>query len=531
MQLTKISPVLTHKIAKPVKSNIIRKLRIPILAATMAVSGALTARAQTNVLEKDTFEPKVTVVNDTIKDNTVPVDTLLNLSGKVDENVSVGVQIINENPLGLDASESAAEELYTKILANIANCGDNPYSSIYLALCEQKNKAEAAGYNTVDIDDQIEEVVESMKVYARDHQDEMNKLMEKNGSITEFHYGKDNSKTGTLIQSLNISGINQSDEADKSTVQNDTIEKDNKNFIGNVSYRAKAVTDKAEVETNIHAGSDDVDIQLAAVYKTKTEDGGNLALTLNGRETMIGNITNGSIGVSADYNKNKFSTGIYCYHNKEVDESGEASGCSEIEGYLRYKQNVNLKAGIQLDDFAKYYYSDLKLSGSKDLENINMKLSGALYAEAGSYLVNLTQFGLGNFQYTNLNFGANGGIYFKTDDINASLNGRALYRYMVDTSDCTSTGGLNLSLLGALSTGKISVSAMLSTFKEMFSSKDVFENDLSNNVSVGVGFEVKDLLTGISPQFSYTSTSINNKVQHFFNVTLKTSIEALRKNQ
>ena len=531
MQLAKISPALTQGVVRPIKTNLLRKLRVPILAATMAIGGSLVAKAQTNMLEKDTFEPTVTVVNDTIKNAPVAADTLLNINKKINDNTSLGVQVVNDNPLSMETSESAAEELYTKILANIANYGDTPYSAMYLALCDQKSKTEANGLGTADIDNQIDEIVESMKVYARDHQDEIKKMMKENGSITEFHYGKDNTKTGTLFQTLNISGVNQNDGTDNNTAQNDTVANNNKDFIGNVAYRMKAVTDKAEVETNINAGSDNIDIQLAAAYRTKTEDGGNLLLSLNGRETMIGNTTNGSIGVSADYSKNKFSTGIYYYHDNDVDESGDKYKYSEIEGYLKYKQNANLKAGLQFDDYSKYYYSNLKLSGIKDFENSNLKLSGSLSAEVGSYIIDFSELGVDKNQFTNLDFGANGGIYFKTDGINTGLNGRVSYRYMLDSYDGSNTSGLNMSLLGVFSTNKISVSAMISAFREFFSTpENVDYGDPDNSVSVGVGFEIKDLLKGI-PLFSYTSTSVNNQVQHFFNVTLKTSLEALRKNQ
>ena len=379
---------------------------------------------------------------------------------------------------------------------------------------------------------QLEDVVECMKVYARNQKEDTEKLMEQNGSITEFHYGKDNSKTGTIIQTLNITGLNLNDDNDSNT-SNDTISKDNNAFEGNVAYRAKAITEKAEIETNINAGSENVDIQLAAMYKTETSNGGNLALSANGRETIDGSSTNGSAGASIDYLKNNFSTGMYYYYNRETDEDGTTSKDTELEGYLKYKQNIKLNAGMQTrDDYGKYYYTGLKLSGAKKIEDINLKLSGAISAEVGSMQVDLSKYNLDNTKATNLDFDVIGGAYFKTDDMKASLNARASYNYLIDP-DGDNTGNIGVSALGAFAKGRIAVSAMFSMFKELSASTEPAEKADTNNdlsIATSVGFEVKDLIKGISPQISYTSTSINNKVQHFFNVTIKTSIEALRKN-
>ena len=174
---------------------------------------------------------------------------------------------------------------------------------------------------------------------------------------------------------------------------------------------------------------------------------------------------------------------------------------------------------------------------SKNLTRTSMKLSGDLSAELGSYEMDFTSIGANKLKYTNFDIGANAGVYFKTDNMSASLNGKVSYVYMVNASNPNDNiKELHLSLLGAFSSGKISVSAMCSAFKTFMSDYDYSStrgnNDLDIiNVSTGVGFEIKDLLKGISPLFSYTSTSVNNQVQHFFNVTLKTSLEALRKNQ
>ena len=83
MLLTKISPALTQKAISPIKTNVLRKLRVPILAATMAIGGSIVAKAQTNMPGKDTFEPTVTVVNDTIKNTPAAADTLLNINKKI----------------------------------------------------------------------------------------------------------------------------------------------------------------------------------------------------------------------------------------------------------------------------------------------------------------------------------------------------------------------------------------------------------------------------------------------------------------
>ena len=526
---------ISHRI-KPINNRFISKLKAPILAGALAIGGYLSANAN-KLPEKDTFEPKVVIVNDTIKENTLPADTLILADMNVNDSISPEIKSAKKNPLALDTPESAAEGLYTEVLANIANCGDNPYSSLYLALSDQKNNSNGLVYSPATVDNLMDNVLESIKIYTRDHKDEIQQEMEKNGSLTEFHYGENNSKTGILFQTLDISGINQNNEKDNNTAQNDTVTQNNKKFIGNVSYRMKAVTDKAEVETNIHAGSDNMDLQFAAAYRTKTEDGGNLLLSLNGRETMNNNITDGSLGASVDYNKNKFSTGLYYYHNIEGDEDGSKYTSSTTEGYLKYKQNVKLKAGLETYDYEKYYYTGLKLSGIKDLSRSSTKLSGDLSAEIGSYQMDLSSVGVDKLiKYTNLDIGANAGIYFKTDDMSASLNGKVSYVYMANASENNyNSQELHLSVLGAFSTGKISVSAMCTAFKTFLSGdySSLGENiNLDNiDVSTGVAFEIKDLLKGISPMFSYTSTSINNKVQHFFNVTLKTSLETLRKKQ
>lgn len=529
MRLTRISPAMSQTAIKPLKANILRRLRVPILAATMAIGGAFAANAQTKTPEKDTYEPKVTVVNDTIKSNTSTVDTLLNIKRNVSEDVSVGVQIINENGLGLDTYGSAAKELLTKVVSNISNGDENPYSAIYLALMDQDGDNPSS-----DINIQMNNIIESMQDYARDHKEEIDELMKKNGSITEFHYGPDNSKTGTLVQNLNITGLNESENKDNA--ETDTINQKDKNFVGNVAYNMKAITEHAEVETNINAGSDNLDIQLAAMYKTKTQNGGDLALSLNGRETMEGSNTSASAGASLDYTKNKFSTGLYYYTNKETDEDGDVDRCSQVEGYLKYKQNVDLTAGMQTYDFYKYYYSELKLYGITNLTNSNLKLSGALTAEVGSADMDFSSYGYGHTKMTNLDFGVVGGIYFKTDDIKASLNGRASYNRMMSTTSNEWTDNIDVSVLGAFSNSNIAVSAMLSLYKDLNNfieeeERYIGESSKDVNICASVGFEIKDLLKGISPQVSYTSTSINNQIQHFFNVTVKTSLESLRKNK
>ena len=298
MLLTKVSQSVVQKTVKPIQTGIMRKLRVPVLTAAMVLGGALVSKAQTNIHQDDVFEQTTNIVNDSIKDksninilnDTVPddktyPDTLVNINKKISENKTLDFQVVVENPSSLDASETAAEDLYTKVMASIANSGDNPYSSLYLALSESRENTEDAAYGTMSyLDDQLDDLTENLKEYNRNHKEEINELMESNGSITEFHYGKDKSKTGTLFQTLNISGIGQKN---KNKSENDTISNNNgKGFMGDVAYRLKAVTDKAEVETNIHAGSDNVDLQLAAAYRTNTKNGGNFALTLNGRETM-----------------------------------------------------------------------------------------------------------------------------------------------------------------------------------------------------------------------------------------------------
>lgn len=532
MPLAKVSPVLTRNVSASAKNNILRKLRVPILAAAMIASGAFVGKAQARELEKDTFTPAATIGNDTIKPKpgVIITDTIVvsqNDSISVIDELSEDISKINENALGLKTSGSAAEELYTRVLSNISESGENPYNTIYLALCKQQS-----GNTLADVSAQIDDVIENMKIYSKDHNDETDELLLKNGSVSEFKYGKDNSKTGIVMQSLNITGLNLNEEGEQS---NDSINKDNNDFNGNISYRMRATTDKAEVETNINAGSDNVDIQLAALYKTQTENGGNLSLSVNGRETMDGATTDGSAGASFDYNKDYFSTGLYYYYNRETDETGDVFKNTHLEGYLKYKQNVNLLAGIQNSDFLKYYYSELKLSGLKNLEDINTKLTGALSAEAGSLYTDYSDLGLEKNKLTNLDLCLMGGAYFKTDDISASLNGRISYNYLIDPDD-DNESKLGLSVLGAFAKDNIAVSAMFSMFKGLSSpseNPDESVKSASNdiNIATSVGFEIKNLLKGISPQFSYTSTSIDNKVQHFFNMTLKTSIEALKKAQ
>jgi len=528
MTLAKISPVINKRVTAPLKNNVLRKLRVPALAAAMVLGGALANKAQAKELNKDTFTPTEIVVNDTIKPlskgNVIVTDTIVvceNDTISVMDDLTKDLVKTNERIMGLSSQRTAAEELYTKVLSNISESGDNPYSAIYLALSEQENSGSS------DVSSQMDDVIENMKLYSRDHNEETEELMKKDGSITEFHYGKDNSKTGTIFQTINISGINLNKDKDESS--NDSIKKSNNDFNGNVSYRMKAVTDKAEVETNINAGSENVDIQFAAMYKTDTENGGHLSASANGRETMNGATTSGSIGASLDYNKKDFYTGVYYYYNREADEKGTNSKNSEVEGYLRYKQNIDLHAGIQNSDLVKYYYSQLNLCGTKNLENINTKLSGTLSAEVGSFNMDLSSTGEGTLKLTNLDFSAMGGAYFKTDDISASLNGRASYNYLIDP-DGDNESNLSLSILGAFSKGSIAISAMFSMFKDLLVAQDS-QNDSGVNIATSVGIEVKDLLKGISPQFSYTSTSIDNKVKHFFNVTVKTSLESLKKAQ
>lgn len=528
-----VAPVLNRSVSAPVKRNLLRKLRVPILAATIALGGAFINKAQAKGLEKDAFVPTAALVNDTIKPlskgNVIVTDTVVvveNDTLSAIEDLTDDMIKISEHSLGISAANTASEELYTKILSNISESGDNPYSAIYLALSERQG----TNSNAIGTSTQMDDIVENMKIFSRDNQDETREQMEKNGSITEFKYGENNSKTGLIFQNLNITGLNQKEDKDST---NDSVNDITKNFNGNISYRMKTMTENAEIETNINAGSENVDIQLAGMYKTKTANGGNLALSVNGRETMDGSTTNGSAGASLDYNKKDFYTGIYGYYNRETENSGASSKYTEIEGYMRYKQNINLHAGIQNLDYLKYYYSALNLSGIKDLKNINTKLSGTLSAEVGSYQLDLSNTDGGKINLTNLDFSLAGGAYFKTDDITASLNGKASYNYIID-SEGDNQSNIGVSALGAFSKGNIAVSAMFSFFKDIVNMQSNTDNpDMSNGVSIAtcVGFEVKDLLKGISPQFSYTSTSINNEVQHHFNVTIKTSLEALKKSQ
>ena len=533
MHSIKIMPALT-RVAAPTRQGILRGLKIPILAASMMLGGALINKAQAQEQQRDTFTKTIPVLRDTTisaqKNDTIFADTTANINDSTYTDSTKTKPQQDKNNLGLNTSGTAAEELYLKVLANISTNGETPYSAIYLALLQQQND----NTSSVDIGDQIDDIIECMKVYSKDHQEEIQEQMNKNGSITEFRYGPDNSKTGTLIQTLNISGINQKDGGNQvsSTDSTNTAADNPNDFIGNVAYRVKAITEKAEVDANIHAGSDNVDIQMASMYKTQTDNGGNLSLSLNGRETIEGSQTNLSAGASFDCSKNNFSSGLYYYYNRENDESGISAKSSNLEGYLKYKQNIKLVGGFQDLDIAKYYYTKMKLMGSKNLADHNLKLSGSLSAEAGKIEANMPEFG--NIYLTNADLSALGGIYFKTDDISASLNGRASYNCKID-SDGDNDQNLGLSILGAFNSGKISVSAMFSMFKEVFSTPNPVDgvSSLGDNLNLttSVGFEIKDLFNGISPQFSYTSTSIDNQVQHFFNVTLKTSLEALKKTQ
>ena len=532
MSSIKVTPALT-RFAAPVRHNIARSLRVPVMAATLMLGSTLLNKAQAQEQKRDTFTPSVTLkdTNRSVpKNDTVFVDTTATVNDTIYTDSTNAEAQPEINNLSLNTSGTAAEELYLKVLANISSGGETPYSAIYLALLQQQND----NTSSVDIGDQIDDIIECMKVYAKDHQAEIEEQMNKNGSITEFRYGPDNSKTGTLIQTMDITGINQKDDANQVLLSDSTSNTtaNPNDFIGNVAYRVKAVTEKAEVDANIHAGSDNVDIQMASMYKTQTDNGGNLSLSLNGRETIEGSQTNLSAGASLDYCKNDFSSGLYYYYNRENDESGISDKYSNLEGYLKYKQNIKFVGGLQDLDVAKYYYTKLKLLGSKNLTDYNLKLSGTLSAEAGRIEVNMPEFG--HMYLTNADISALGGIYFKTDDITASLNGRASYNCKID-SDGDNDQNLGLSILGAFNSGKISVSAMFSMFKEIYSTPgdvDAIISSGSNlNLATSVGFEIKDLFKGISPQFSYTSTSIGDQVQHFFNVTLKTSLEALKKTQ
>ena len=359
MSLMSISPAMSKTISAPVKNNLLRRLRVPALAAAMVLGGSFANKIQAKESRKDTFTPVSTYVNDTIKPkangNIIFTDTIVftenDTLSAIDE-LSEDIAKINTNALGLNTSGSASEELYMKVLSNISESGDNPYSAIYLAL----NKQSGIDSNTSDLNNQMDDIIENMKLYTRDQNDETDSLMIANGSITEFKYGKDNSKTGTIFQTINISGINLNNDKDKNNSSNDTINEKDNNFNGNVSYRMKTVTDKAEVETNINAGSENVDIQLAAMYKTKTQNGGDLSLSANGRETMNGSVTCGSAGASIDYSKDKFATGLYYYYNRESDKTDSNFQHSELDGFVKYKQNIDLHAGIQIYHYIKYYY-------------------------------------------------------------------------------------------------------------------------------------------------------------------------------
>lgn len=523
MSFIKVKPAFNNRITAPVKNSLLHKLKVPVLAATMLIGASAANKLQAQTPKQDLYRQTDTTLNDTTKlimrDSTNSKDTVVYNADSLNSSNNK----LKKSTLGLNTRGSAAEELYFKVMANVLDAGETPYSAIYQALNEQQRDN-----SFVDVSDQMDELLEGMKDYANDRKDEIEERMIQNGSISEFHYGTDNSKTGTIIQNINITGLNQKDGKNQNDSTDSVSVVNNNNFIGDVSYRMRATTDKSEVETNIHAGSDNVDIQLAGIYKTITTNEGNLSIALNGRETIEGSNTSLSAGTSVDYNKNDFSTGLYYFYNRLTDEQGINDRTSELEGYLKYKQNISLSAGFQDLDIVRHYGAELKLAGAKNLDDINMKLSGSVLADAGFY--KFYGDGIDYFDVNNIkNFGVGvvGGAYFKTDDIMASLNGRASYNYMI--GDSYDINSLKLSILGSFAKGNVAVSAMISMFKDIMEVSDRTATNM--NLFTSVGFEIRDLLKGISPQISYSSTSINNSVKHFFNVTLKTSLEALKKSQ
>ena len=452
---------------------------------------------------------------------------------------------------GLEKMNTAAGELATLTAVDMMLLSSGtPYGPTYQALIDKRETYTKEGKDTSDINAEIGAIEEQIKEYVKTHKvEELDNLI-KNGEMTIFRYGKNKEKKGVFTFSVNSSGNNaiqknssvepnDDDENNNNTdIKNDNDDGDDnsddnspKNKLdGGVTCTATLDTEEFQGKVVADVRSDNTDIYLGAAYNKNFDSNRNLALSFSGRETIEPGYSTGSGGLSVDYKSQDFSAGAFGYikHESMAEQGTQIEW--KAEGYLKYKENVQIIAGYENEYIDSYPYAKVKLNGVKEYENTNLKLTGGLTAEVGK--VNYNDKFFGNMPSdVNIDVRMRGGIQFETEDLNANVNALASYNCLVDNSAEDKKEKFlhngSVTLLGSITKGKLGLTTMVSAFAGESTFGAAAESDCPVRISSSITIQCADVFKGISPFISYTLDNSTNGRQHNIGAGIKMSIEKL----
>ena len=439
------------------------------------------------------------------------------------EEFGEAIQLMTNSNEISKVSGSAAEELITNALAEMyLASAESPYADTYNGLMQQKEELEAKGEDTSAVENQIDELTDLVKDYIRNNQDVVVRNLAKSGAIKEFHYGKDNSKTGYIIQTIRLKGNNGIQDRDTVAQTDDdgddtTNTKQKNQFDGGIIYVAKIGTPDVVVNFMADCASDNTDITFSAEHHHVTKNDISVDIMGTGKVTVKPGDTEGTFGASLDLSKDKFSGGAFALCNFESVAGEETDKNFHIEGNFAYNGNNNktrVAVGAQFNDYINYSYLKAKYYGNKTIEDKNLTLTGSVMTEAGRIGFNKNKTDEAIPAVYNFDAKLRGGIAFATEDFKASAFGNLSYGLLLDptaeTKEDKYVHSVSGSVIGDISYKKVGMTAMVAFMNNPGVIMDSDNPQSKCTVSSNITVKYKDIMPGVSPFISY---SVNNSLE------------------
>ena len=433
---------------------------------------------------------------------------------------------MNSDQTVLREDGSAAYELQNTLSADlITSSNGTPYEAQMKNLYETRKALIKNQEDTSNIDAKINAMNEAVQEYIKIHQEDITKAVAENGAVKQFIYGEDGNKTGYYLQTFNVKANNTITQDDNSTNENSTDREDDtplSQAVGGITYNVELSTEKLHAIGHIDADTENSDISAVAVYKDTLKNGSRLNFSGNFRQTIEKGNNQTHAGASIDYSHNKFNAGGYAAY--KMEEAGKLKHKTvSTEGYIKYGKLLRISAGLSNESFAdiKFYerYAQIKLSGSANLADTNLKLVGAMQTKYSALGLELGESNKEDFSELNLN--ASGGISFKsnTSDFSASILANINVDKIWDAQDGNETS-IASTLLGNISTDKVDVTTTLTALNSVTNASENNSSsqkttDRKTNWSSSITIGLKNLFgKNVTPSFTYNLNSEDTEKKH-----------------
>ena len=447
--------------------------------------------------------------------------------------------------------DSAAGELYNTAAGDLVTTSakGSSFGSQMQSLYDERKELIKKNKDTSSVDNKIDTLNETVKTFLKEHHTDITQDLIDNGTVKPFKYGKNNEKTGYIIQSFDFKGENalgqNGDNDDTDNGSNGT----NNNAGYNVKYSIEAVSENTHFIGSGEFGSENADLLFGGTYHKTFTNNGRISATGMGRYTASKD-SQLILGGAVDYRLRKFSCGLYGAYNtssiadissdtdndsdSETTDNDNSMSVNEttIEGYVRHGDSLRFGVGhtvSAIDDLKiPYTFAKAKISGKRNIGS-NTKIFGSVEGE----------YGITNFEsksYPSYSVMGKGGVSFTSKNLKTNI----FTNIGIDGAKNPFTGDndrtLSTALVGNLSTDKVDFTATLTgtNTQEYDNDSSVDSSDLNNlnlnttrqwNLSSSFTLALKRFFgkkSPVTPSFTYSLSKNNDKVEHngCFNLSL-----------